>query len=47
MPYPAAQLVDDGAVVAYHVPPIDRFPRQYLGRVLLVTRGDTWTGSAT
>lgn len=35
---PGGALVDDDLVVAYHLPPIDRFPRQYLGRVLLVTR---------
>jgi diadenosine tetraphosphate (Ap4A) HIT family hydrolase len=35
---PGGALVDDELVVAYHLPPIDRFPRQYLGRVLLVTR---------
>ena len=35
---PGGALVDDGVVVAYHVPPIERFPRQYLGRFLVVTR---------
>jgi histidine triad (HIT) family protein len=35
---PGGALVDNDLVVAYHLPPIDRFPRQYLGRVLLVTR---------
>ena len=35
---PGGALVDESLVVAYHLPPIDRFPRQYLGRVLLVTR---------
>jgi diadenosine tetraphosphate (Ap4A) HIT family hydrolase len=35
---PGGPLVDDVAVVAYHLPPIDRFPVQYLGRMLVVTR---------
>jgi diadenosine tetraphosphate (Ap4A) HIT family hydrolase len=35
---PGGALIDDDLVVGYHLPPIDRFPRQYLGRVLLVTR---------
>jgi diadenosine tetraphosphate (Ap4A) HIT family hydrolase len=35
---PGGSLVDDALVAAYHLPPIERFPRQYLGRVLLVTR---------
>lgn len=34
---PGGPLVVDELVVAYHVPPIDRFPLQYLGRVLIVT----------
>ena len=35
---PGGPVVDDSAVVAYHLPPIDRFPQQYLGRFLVVTR---------
>ena len=31
-------LISDEYVVAYHLTPNDRFPKQYLGRVLLVTR---------
>jgi len=35
---PGGALVDEADVVAFHVPPIDRFPVQYLGRLLIVTR---------
>ena len=34
---PGGSLVDERLVRAYHLPPIDRVPRQYLGRILLVT----------
>ena len=35
---PGGLLVDDDLVVAYHLPPIERYPQQYLGRTLIVTR---------
>jgi diadenosine tetraphosphate (Ap4A) HIT family hydrolase len=31
-------LVDDEHVVAFHLGPNDRFPRQYLGRILVLTK---------
>lgn len=31
-------LIADDSVVVYHIPPNERFPRQYLGRVQVVTR---------
>jgi histidine triad (HIT) family protein len=31
-------LLEDDAVVAYHLAPNDRFPLQYLGRIMVVTR---------
>ncbi|MGH3111278.1 MAG: HIT family protein [Gaiellaceae bacterium] len=35
---PGGAVVAGDVVVAYHLPPIERFPLQYLGRVLVVTR---------
>ena len=35
---PGGPLIDEAEIIAYHVPPIDRFPVQYLGRLLIVTR---------
>ena len=35
---PGGPVVEHELAVAYHLPPNDRFPLQYLGRVLLVTR---------
>ena len=35
---PGGPLVGGDLVVAYHAPPIERFPRPYLGRFLVVTR---------
>jgi diadenosine tetraphosphate (Ap4A) HIT family hydrolase len=34
----AGPLISDEHLVAYHLVPNERFPRQYLGRVLIVTR---------
>lgn len=35
---PGGALVEEPDIVAYHLPPVDRFPVQYLGRLLVVTR---------